>query len=79
MFQYFCRCTDVPGEFVWQAGILTQAVMNGSWILFEDLNSATQDVCTILVELLENNCLNVPGYRDGLKVEPGFQMFFTIR
>lgn len=73
------RSTDVPGEFVWQPGILTRAVMNGSWILFEDLNFATQEVCTILNGLLENNYLTVPGFRDCLRIEPGFQMFFTVR
>lgn len=73
------RCTDVPGEFVWQPGVLTQAVMNGYWILLEDLNSATQDVCTVLTSLLENNFLTVPGFRDNLKVAPGFQLFLTLR
>lgn len=73
------RCTDVPGEFVWQPGVLTQAVMNGYWILLEDLNSATQDVCTVLTGLLENGYLNVPGFRECLQVEPGFQLFMTMR
>lgn len=73
------RCTDIPGEFVWQPGVLTQAVMNGHWILLEDLNSATQDVCTVLTSLLENNYLTVPGFRDNLKIAPGFQLFLTLR
>lgn len=73
------RCTDVPGEFVWQPGVLTQAVMHGYWILLEDLNSATQDVCTVLTSLLENNYLTVPGFRDNMKVAPGFQLFLTLR
>lgn len=73
------RCTDVPGEFVWQAGVLTQAVMNGYWILLEDIDTATQDVCTILTNLLENNFLSVPGFRENLKVANGFQLFLTLR
>uniref|UniRef100_A0A336LH40 CSON009635 protein n=1 Tax=Culicoides sonorensis TaxID=179676 RepID=A0A336LH40_CULSO len=73
------RCTDVPGEFVWQPGVLTQAVMQGSWLMLEDLNAATQDVCTVLTGLLENNFLSVPGFRDNLKIEPGFQLFLTMR
>jgi midasin (ATPase involved in ribosome maturation) len=28
-------CTDVPGEFRWQAGALTQAVREGKWMLVE--------------------------------------------
>lgn len=73
------RCTDTPGEFVWQPGVLTQAVLNGYWILLEDLDSATQDVCTVLTNLLENNFLSVPGFRENLKIAPGFQLFVTLR
>lgn len=73
------RCTDVPGEFLWLAGVLTQAVLNGYWLLLEDLDSATQDVCTVLANLLENNFLSVPGFRENLKIAPGFQLFVTLR
>lgn len=38
------RCTDVPGEFVWQPGTLTQAVTKGHWILLEDIDYAPLDV-----------------------------------
>lgn len=72
-------CTDIPGEFVWQPGVLTQAVVNGYWLLLEDLDCATQDVCTVLTSLLENGYLNVPGFKDSIRIEPGFQLFFTIR
>lgn len=79
-FKRICfRCTDIPGEFVWQPGVLTQAVMQGSWLLLEDLNAATQDVCTVLTGLLENNFLSVPGFRNNLRIEPGFQLFLTMR
>ncbi|XP_037949486.1 midasin [Teleopsis dalmanni] len=73
------RCTDVPGEFIWLPGVLTQAVMNGFWLLLEDLDSATQDTYMILSSLLENKFLSVPGFRDCVKIEPGFQLFVTVR
>lgn len=73
------RCTDVPGEFVWQPGVLTQAVLNGYWLLLEDLDLCTQDVCMVLANLLENNYLTVPGFRDRLPVSAGFQLFITLR
>ncbi|ETN67266.1 midasin [Anopheles darlingi] len=73
------RCTDTPGEFVWQPGVLTQAVMYGYWLVLEDLDSATQDVCTVLTNLLENDHLSVPGFRDCLRIAPGFQLFVTLR
>ncbi|XP_025832475.1 midasin isoform X2 [Agrilus planipennis] len=73
------RCTDVPGEFVWQPGVLTQAVIQGSWILLEDIDLANLDISSVISALIENKCLSVPGYRDAIPVGPGFQIFLTQR
>ncbi|XP_054990862.1 midasin [Sorex araneus] len=73
------RCTDVPGEFVWQPGTLTQAATNGHWILLEDIDYAPLDVVSVLIPLLENGELLIPGHGDCLKVAPGFQFFATRR
>lgn len=65
------RCTDVPGEFVWQPGTLTQAATKGHWILLEDIDYAPLDVVRHLAKpfalhilSLENILSTVPG--DGL-------------
>ncbi|KAF2979584.1 hypothetical protein EK904_005640 [Melospiza melodia maxima] len=73
------RCTDVPGEFVWQPGTLTQAVTKGHWILLEDIDYAPLDVISVLIPLLEKRELLIPGRGDCLKVAPGFQFFATRR
>ncbi|XP_036895348.1 midasin isoform X2 [Sturnira hondurensis] len=73
------RCTDVPGEFVWQPGTLTQAATKGHWILLEDIDYAPLDVVSVLIPLLENGELLVPGRGDCVKVAPGFQFFATRR
>ncbi|XP_028903180.1 midasin isoform X2 [Ornithorhynchus anatinus] len=73
------RCTDVPGEFVWQPGTLTQAVTKGHWILLEDIDYAPLDVISVLIPLLENGELLIPGRGDCLRVAPGFQFFATRR
>ncbi|XP_008565442.1 PREDICTED: midasin [Galeopterus variegatus] len=73
------RCTDVPGEFVWQPGTLTQAATEGHWILLEDIDYAPLDVVSVLIPLLENGELLIPGRGDCLKVAPGFQFFATRR
>uniref|UniRef100_A0A8I3X1N2 Midasin n=1 Tax=Callithrix jacchus TaxID=9483 RepID=A0A8I3X1N2_CALJA len=73
------RCTDVPGEFVWQPGTLTQAAVMGHWILLEDIDYAPLDVVSVLIPLLENGELLIPGRGDYLKVAPGFQFFATRR
>ncbi|XP_030044784.1 midasin, partial [Microcaecilia unicolor] len=73
------RCTDIPGEFVWQPGTLTQAVTSGQWILLEDIDYAPLDVISVLIPLLENGELLIPGWGDCIKVAPGFQFFATRR
>ncbi|XP_055380261.1 midasin [Condylostylus longicornis] len=73
------HCTDIPGEFTWSPGVLTQAVMKGMWILLEDIDLATQDTFTILSNMLETKTLSVPGFKDVIKIAPGFQLFVSLR
>lgn len=73
------RCTDIPGEFVWQPGVLTQAATTGKWLLLEDIDSAALDVASVLSSLIETGTLSVPGYRDTIHVRSDFQLFLTQR
>ncbi|XP_055005322.1 midasin-like isoform X2 [Boleophthalmus pectinirostris] len=73
------RCTDVPGKFVWQPGTLTQAVSKGQWILLEDIDHAPLDVISVLLPLMENKKLVIPGREDCIEVATGFQFFATRR
>ncbi|XP_030636974.1 midasin [Chanos chanos] len=73
------RCTDIPGKFVWQPGTLTQAVSKGHWILLEDIDHAPLDVISVLLPLMENKKLTIPGREDCIQVAPGFQFFATRR
>ncbi|KCV71765.1 hypothetical protein H696_01183 [Fonticula alba] len=54
-------CTDVPGEFRWQAGVLTRAVSEGLWVLIEDINLAPMDVTDGKALLGTYVCTDVPG------------------
>ncbi|KAM4522940.1 midasin [Odontesthes bonariensis] len=73
------RCTDIPGKFVWQPGTLTQAVSKGQWILLEDIDHAPLDVISVLLPLMENKKLMIPGREDCIDVASGFQFFATRR
>jgi midasin len=57
----------------------SQAVTGGHWILLEDVDSAAPDVASVLASLVETGMLSVPGYRDCVRVTPGFQLFVTKR
>ena len=47
------RCTDIPGKFVWEAGLLTRAVQLGHWLTIEDVDRAQQDVLALLASLVQ--------------------------
>ena len=70
-------CTDVPGEFKWQPGALTQAVQLGKWIVIEDINLASMDVISVLLPLLESRKLFIPGRGVEIEAAHGFQIFAT--
>ena len=53
-------CTDIPGEFRWQPGAVTQAVRKGMWIVIEDIDLAPMDVISVLLPLLETRKLQTP-------------------
>ena len=71
--------TDLPGQFVWKAGCLTKAVLNGHWIVLEDLDSASADVITLFDGLIDSGRLSVPGYGEIKKFHPEFRIISTCR
>ncbi len=40
--------TEVPGEFTWQPGIITQAAIHGNWIVLEDIDKVPLDIIASL-------------------------------
>lgn len=42
-------CIISAGEFVWRPGALTQAILNGHWILMEDIDKAPLDTVSQLL------------------------------
>ncbi|KAL6070950.1 Midasin [Balamuthia mandrillaris] len=70
-------CTDVPGEFRWQAGALTQAVREGRWIVIEDIDMAPLEILSVLIPLLETRQLFIPGRGEVVCAPKSFQLFAT--
>ena len=73
------RCTEVPGQFVWEPGLLTRTVVAGHWLLIEDIDRASQDVISLLSPLVQEGQLNVPSLGGMVRAAPGFQLFLTQR
>ncbi|XP_062087755.1 midasin isoform X2 [Humulus lupulus] len=71
-------CTERPGEFRWQPGTLSQAVVNGYWVVFEDIDKAPSDVHAILLPLLEGTNSYITGHGEEIRVAENFRLFSTI-
>ncbi|ONI15461.1 hypothetical protein PRUPE_3G044200 [Prunus persica] len=71
-------CTEKPGEFKWQPGSLTQAVSNGYWVVFEDIDKAPSDVRSVILPLLEGVNLFATGHGQEIRVPESFRIFSTI-
>ncbi|CAH9088613.1 unnamed protein product [Cuscuta europaea] len=71
-------CAENPGEFRWQHGSLTQAVSNGLWVVFEDVDKAPPDVQSILLPLLEGSSSFSTGHGEAINVNEGFRIFSTV-
>jgi midasin len=73
-------CTEIPGQFEWQAGPLTQALAYGSWIVFEDIDSAPPEMAQVIHSVIENGNLScVSCCPIKMDPHPDFKIFFTQR
>ncbi|KAM7196015.1 midasin [Naviculisporaceae sp. PSN 640] len=68
-----------PGSFQWRPGVLTTAVLEGRFILIEDIDRAPTEVMSTLLPLVERGELLLPGRGDKIQAAPGFRMFATVR
>ncbi|CCG84812.1 protein of unknown function [Taphrina deformans PYCC 5710] len=66
-----------PGEFIWQSGVLANAVAQGKWILFEDIDKAPNDVLSILLPLLETRSIHIPSRGETIHAGPGLKVLAT--
>ena len=69
--------TDIPGEFAWKAGALTQAVRSGKWVLIEDVDSVSMEIQSALTKLLEDRVLPLGVSGKMERCHPNFRLFGT--
>ena len=68
-----------PGLFSWQPGVLTTAVIEGRWVVIEDLDRAPTDIISTLLPLLERGELLIPDWGEAIRAAPGFKLIGTVR
>ncbi|XP_077240383.1 midasin-like protein isoform X2 [Tasmannia lanceolata] len=69
---------EQPGEFRWQPGSLTQALLKGLWVVFEDIDKAPSEVQSFLLPLLEGARSYTTGRGEAINVAEGFRLFATV-
>lgn len=71
--------TETPGHFEWRPGPLTKAMIDGSWIVFEDIDSASPEITQVLHSVIENgnlSCVSCCPIQLN-KPHPDFRILFT--
>lgn len=68
-----------PGTFKWKHGVLTTAVLEGKWVLVEDIDRAPTEVLSILLTLLEKRQLVIPSRGEVFHAANGFQLVSTVQ
>ena len=71
--------TTRPGSFRWQPGVLTQAVLEGRWVMIEDLDRAPTEILSTILPLVERRELLVPQWGETIRPASDFRLFATIR
>ena len=72
-------CHNVPGQFAWRNGVITEAAINGHWLLIEDVDQAPPDVLSALEPLIFRRELHILSRGMIVKAHPGFHLFITTR
>ena len=71
--------TKTTGSFSWRPGVLTKAVMEGRWVVIEDLNRAPAETISSLLPLIERRELLVPNWGESIRAAPDFKLIATVR
>ena len=67
------------GSFTWQPGVLTRAVIDGRWVVIEDLDRAPAEILSTLLPLLQSRELFVPNWGKCIGAASGFKLIATVR
>eukprot|EP01038_Epipyxis_sp_PR26KG_P006887 gene6887-9437_t len=70
-------CSDVPGEFIWQSGIITQAIINGYWLVIEEIDKAPLEFIASLASIIERRTLYLPHRDEEIIAHHSFRLFGT--
>eukprot|EP01060_Flectonema_neradi_P002806 TRINITY_DN1176_c7_g1_i2.p1 TRINITY_DN1176_c7_g1~~TRINITY_DN1176_c7_g1_i2.p1 ORF type:complete len:4783 (+),score=1214.99 TRINITY_DN1176_c7_g1_i2:66-14351(+) len=65
--------------FEFQLGPLATSIVNGKWLVLEDIDLASSDVTSALVTLLQSGFLYIPEEDRVLRCHPNFRLLATVQ
>ena len=65
-------------RITWHPGVLTRAALEGRWLLIEQIDRVPPSIMSIVLSLIENGEVLVPGQRKKIRAAPGFRLLATI-
>lgn len=70
-------CSDIPGEFVWRAGVVADAALTGKWIVLENIDKIPLDLIVSMTSLIQQRTLFLPSIGRDVDAHPRFRIFAT--
>lgn len=68
-------CTDIPGEFVWKAGVFADAVEKGHWVVIQDIDDAPLEFFAMIYALLQSRRILFPNSKNVTIAHHNFRLF----
>lgn len=62
-------CSEIPGEFIWQSGVITKAAVSGYWLIIEDIDKVPRDFIAAMLPLLERKKIPAPERGPGAEID----------
>ena len=70
-------CTEKLGEFKWVPGVIYNCLMNGTWLVIDDLHLASTEVCALLNSIAQSRSIFLPNRNETLFARSNFFLFAT--
>ena len=70
-------CTEKLGEFKWVPGVIYNSLVNGSWLVIDDLHLASTEVCALLNSIAQSRSIFLPNRNETLHARSDFFLFAT--
>ncbi len=69
--------SPIDGSFIWQPGVLARAMLEGRWVLIEDIHRAPPEVIGVLSPIIEHGEILISSRNERVRAATGFCLLAT--